>query len=105
MLTEERLLEAIRAAKARLEARRRAADDAKERKPGEDKNPRGGRPYGEPNAKSLEAFELRDGLWVLLATLVDDAPVSLPPFDAISFPLDALWPEIMTSASGDGENA
>lgn len=59
----------------------------------------------DPDAKSLEAFELRDGLWVLLATLVDDAPVSLPPFDAISFPLDALWPEIMTSAAGDGENA
>ena len=59
----------------------------------------------DPDVKSLEAFELRDGLWVLLATLVDDAPVSLPPFDAISFPLDALWPEIMTSASGDGENA
>ena len=59
----------------------------------------------DPDAKSLEAFELRNGLWVLLETLVDDAPVSLPPFDAISFPLDALWPETMTSAAEDGENA
>jgi len=49
--------------------------------------------YVDPEAKTLEAFELRDGDWVLLATLVDDAPVSLPPFDAITFPLDALWPE------------
>ena len=59
----------------------------------------------DPDAKSLEAFELRNGLWVLLETLVDDAPVLLPPFDAISFPLDALWPETMTSGAEDGENA
>jgi len=24
--------------------------------------------------------------------LTDDAPVSLPPFEAIAFPLNALWP-------------
>ena len=49
--------------------------------------------FVDPNAKTLEAFELRDGQWVLLATLADDDPVSLSPFDAITFPLDALWPE------------
>ena len=53
-------LEAIRAAKARLEARQRAADDAKGRKPGQDRNPRGGRPYkrpyGEPEATAQENF-------------------------------------------------
>ena len=48
--------------------------------------------FVDPDARTLEAFELRDGQWVLLATLVDDDPVSLPPFDAITFPLDALWP-------------
>lgn len=59
----------------------------------------------DPDTKSLEVFELHDGLRVLLATPVDDAPVSLPPFDAISFPPDALWPEIMTSAAAGDENA
>jgi len=47
----------------------------------------------DPEAKTLEAFGLRGGDWVLVATLADDAPVSLPPFDAITFPLDVLWPE------------
>ncbi len=46
----------------------------------------------DPDLKSLEAFELNDnGHWTLTATLKDDDPVSLPPFDAIEFPLDALW--------------
>ncbi|MDE0696401.1 MAG: Uma2 family endonuclease [Boseongicola sp.] len=58
--------------------------------------------FVDPVAKTLEAFELRDGHWVLLVTLADDAPVSLPPFDAISFPLDALWPE---SAAADGDES
>ncbi len=49
--------------------------------------------FVDPDAKTLEAFALHDGRWVLLATLADDAPVSQPPFDAITFPLDALWPE------------
>ncbi|MCY3873540.1 MAG: Uma2 family endonuclease [Rhodobacteraceae bacterium] len=47
----------------------------------------------DPDARTLEAFELREGHWLLLATLADDATVSLPPFDAIAFPLDALWPD------------
>ena len=54
--------------------------------------------FVDPDAKMLEVFELGGGLWTLLATLADDAPVSLPPFDAITFPLDALWPP-GTSAS------
>ena len=49
--------------------------------------------FVDPDARTLEAFELRGGRWVLLATLADGAPVSQPPFGAISFPLDALWPE------------
>ena len=51
---EERLA-AIREAKARLEAAARAADDARGRQPGQDRNPKGGRPYkrayGEPDEK------------------------------------------------------
>ena len=54
--------------------------------------------FVDPDARTLEAFALREGQWLLLATLVDDAPVSLPPFDAITFPLDALWPEVIAGA-------
>ena len=46
----------------------------------------------DPAARDLEAFELRDGKWVLIATARNDDPVSIPPFEAITFPLDALWP-------------
>ena len=48
--------------------------------------------FVDPEARDLEAFELRDGEWVLIATARNDDPVSIPPFEAISFPLDALWP-------------
>ncbi len=51
--------------------------------------------FVDPDARMLEAFELSEGHWLLRATLADDAPVSLPPFDAITFPLDALWPEVI----------
>ncbi len=56
--------------------------------------------FVDPASKMLEAFELRDSHWVLLATLADDAPVSLPPFEAINFPLDALWPESVAPDAG-----
>ena len=46
----------------------------------------------DPIARDLEAFELRDSEWVLIATARNGDPVSIPPFEAISFPLDALWP-------------
>ena len=48
--------------------------------------------FVDPTAHDLEAFELRDGEWVLIATARNGDPVSIPPFKAISFPLDALWP-------------
>ena len=47
----------------------------------------------DPDARTLEVLELRECHWLLLATLADAAPVSQQPFDAITFPLDALWPE------------
>ena len=54
---EDRLA-AIRAAKARLAAEQRAMDDARGRKPGQSRNPKGGKPYkreyGEPDAKAHE---------------------------------------------------
>lgn len=49
--------------------------------------------FVDPDARTLEAFGLRDGAWVLLRTLTGDADVRLPPFDAIGFPLAALWPD------------
>jgi Uma2 family endonuclease len=45
----------------------------------------------DPALRLLEAYELRGGKWLLLATLKEDDPVRLPPFDAIEFSLAALW--------------
>ena len=56
---EDRLA-AIRAAKSRLEAQQRAADDARGRQPDQDRNPKGGPPYtrsyGEPDEKAQSNF-------------------------------------------------
>ena len=46
----------------------------------------------DPDARSLEAFELHGTEWVLIDQLFDDASVSLPPFEAVSFNLGDLWP-------------
>ena len=57
---QEDRLAAIRAAKERLEAAQRAADDTRGRQPGQDRNPKGGRPYqrayGEPDEKAQSNF-------------------------------------------------
>ncbi|MFM8331345.1 MAG: Uma2 family endonuclease [Candidatus Methylumidiphilus sp.] len=45
----------------------------------------------DPLARTLEAFKLEQGLWVLIATLADDEPVSVAPFEAITFSLADLW--------------
>lgn len=45
----------------------------------------------DPDIKTLEAYELRDGKWTLLEILDNDKPVSIVPFDATEFPLSALW--------------
>jgi Uma2 family endonuclease len=46
----------------------------------------------DPDVRTLEAFALDAGRWVLLRTLTCEAPVGLPPFEAITFDLAALWP-------------
>ena len=46
----------------------------------------------EPTDRTLEAFELHDGQWLLIASAKDDDPVSIRPFDAITFSLGDLWP-------------
>ena len=48
--------------------------------------------FVDPDVRTLETFELRDGQWLLLNTLKDNDPVSQPPFEAISFSLGDLWP-------------
>ena len=56
----EKRLQAIREARERLEAAQRAADDARGRKPGQDRNPKGGQPYkrdyGKPDPKAQSNF-------------------------------------------------
>ena len=56
----------------------------------------------DPDTRTLEAFMLQDGQWLLIASLTDDAMVSVPPFDAISFPLALLWPECAPTISETG---
>ena len=46
----------------------------------------------DPTDRTLEAFEFRSGQWVLIGSAKDDEPVSIPPFDAITFSLGDLWP-------------
>ncbi len=48
--------------------------------------------YADPLAQTLEVFALPDGRWVIAATFSEAAPVTAPPFEAHTFPLDALWP-------------
>ena len=45
----------------------------------------------DPDARTLEVFALREAHWRLEAVYKDDATLSAPPFDALSFGLDALW--------------
>jgi Uma2 family endonuclease len=44
-----------------------------------------------PLSQTLEAYELRGGMWTLLATHQGDTLVRVPPFDAIELELGALW--------------
>jgi Uma2 family endonuclease len=46
----------------------------------------------DPKTRSLEVYELLQGKWTLFATYSGSMDVSAPPFDAISFQLETLWP-------------
>ncbi len=48
--------------------------------------------FVDPGARTLEAFALEDGSWKSAGAVREDEPVSFPPFEAVTFPLDALWP-------------
>ena len=45
----------------------------------------------DPIERILEAFQLHEGQWVLITSVEDDEPVSIPPFEAITFSLGELW--------------
>jgi Uma2 family endonuclease len=48
--------------------------------------------FVDPRPRMLEAFELREGKWLLLDAFHDNADVSAPPFSQASFRLGLLWP-------------
>ena len=45
----------------------------------------------DPAARTLEAFELREGLWSLVGVFKDEDTVAAPPFAAVPFGLAVLW--------------
>ena len=45
----------------------------------------------DPVERILEAFKLHDGKWQLIATVEDDDPVCIAPFEAVTFSLADLW--------------
>ena len=47
--------------------------------------------YADPAARTLEVLALTEGKWLLAATFKNDDPVTAPPFEAHTFPLDVLW--------------
>ena len=49
--------------------------------------------YVDPNAKTLEVLALTGSKWLLAATFKNADPVTAPPFEVHTFPLDVLWPQ------------
>ena len=47
----------------------------------------------DPDARTLEAFTLLAGAWTLAAAFQDGDDVRAAPFEALAFPLGALWPD------------
>ena len=48
--------------------------------------------FVDPAAQALEAFALHGGAWTPAGSAQGAEAVSLPPFEALAFPLAALWP-------------
>ncbi len=46
----------------------------------------------DPRTRSLEVYELSQGKWTLFGTYSGSMDVSAPPFNALSFTLETLWP-------------
>ena len=47
----------------------------------------------DPDVRTLEAFALASGAWTLAAAFQDGDDVRAAPFEALTFPLGALWPD------------
>jgi Uma2 family endonuclease len=47
--------------------------------------------YVDPIARTLEVFALTGDKWLLASTFKDADPVTAPPFEVHTFPLDVLW--------------
>ena len=47
----------------------------------------------DPLERTLEAYGLEQGRWVVLGVFKDDDIVSVAPFTEIALQLNALWPE------------
>jgi Uma2 family endonuclease len=47
----------------------------------------------DPDARTLEAFTLTAGAWTLTAAFQDGDDIRAAPFEALTFPLNALWPD------------
>ena len=45
----------------------------------------------DPEARTLEIYQLSQGHWMLIAALQDDAPVRVAPYAAVEFCLADLW--------------
>ena len=45
----------------------------------------------DPDVRTLEAFENRDGLWTLLGVWGEEDAVAVKPFDAVAIELAGLW--------------
>ncbi len=62
----------------------------------------------DPHAEVLEAYELRDGPWLLLGSWAGDAVVAVPPFEAMALALAPLWGRevaVGAESGGGGEGA
>ena len=53
----------------------------------------------DPDARSLEAFTLASATWTLAAAFQDGDAIRAAPFEALTFPLNALWPHWHPSSS------
>ena len=45
----------------------------------------------DPDARTIEALELRDGRYSILATYASDEQARIPPFEAITLDVGGLW--------------
>lgn len=60
--------------------------------------------YVDPDARTLEVFELTDGKWLRLAAFKNAEAVTAAPFEAHTFALDVLWADTAPPPSDSGSS-